>query len=59
VGVVVQMDNRHEIVVKGNNNDGWSSDGMVLWLGRRQNEDMVESGSPRRVSCDGGADSMI
>jgi hypothetical protein len=53
------MDNRHEIVVKGNNNDGWSSDGIVLWLGRRQNEDMVESGSPRRVSCDGGADSMI
>jgi hypothetical protein len=39
------MDNRHEIVVKGNNNDGWSSDGMMLWLGRRQNEDMVESGS--------------
>jgi hypothetical protein len=29
-------------VMKRNDGDGWSSDGVVLWLGRRQNEDMVE-----------------
>jgi hypothetical protein len=28
--------------VKGNDNDRWSSDGVVLWLGRRQNGDAVE-----------------
>jgi hypothetical protein len=29
-------------VVKGNDNGGWSFDGMVLWLGRRQNRDVFE-----------------
>jgi hypothetical protein len=28
--------------MKENDDDGWSSDGMVLWLGRRQNRDAVE-----------------
>jgi hypothetical protein len=31
-----------ETAVKGNDGGGWSSDGMVLWLGRRQNGDAVE-----------------
>jgi hypothetical protein len=28
--------------VKGNNGDEWSFDGVMLWLGRRQNGDTVE-----------------
>jgi hypothetical protein len=36
------MDDGHEIVVKGNDSGRWTSDGMVLWLGRRQNGDAVE-----------------
>jgi hypothetical protein len=28
--------------VKGNDDGGWSSDDMVLWLERRQNGDAVE-----------------
>jgi hypothetical protein len=35
-------DNGCEIVVKGNDNGGWSSDGMLLYLERRQNRDVVE-----------------
>jgi hypothetical protein len=27
---------------KGNDGGGWSSDGVVLWLGRRQNKDTIE-----------------
>jgi hypothetical protein len=42
VGVIVRMDNRHEVMVKENYNGGWSSDDMVLWLWRRQNRDVVE-----------------
>jgi hypothetical protein len=42
VGVIVWMDNSREIVVKGNHSGGWSFDGMVIWLGRRQNGDVVE-----------------
>jgi hypothetical protein len=42
VRVVVRRDNEHETTVKGNDNDEWSSDGVVLWLGRRQNKDVVE-----------------
>jgi hypothetical protein len=30
------------MTVKGNDGDGWSSDGMVLRLGRRQNGDAAE-----------------
>jgi hypothetical protein len=29
-------------VVKVNDDDGWSSDGVVLWLERRQIRDAVE-----------------
>jgi hypothetical protein len=42
MGVVVQRDNGRETAVKGNNDDGWSSDDVVLWLVRRQNRDTVE-----------------
>jgi hypothetical protein len=42
MGVVVRRDNGRETTVKGNDNDGWSSDVVVLWLGRRQNRDAVE-----------------
>jgi hypothetical protein len=44
MGVIVRRDNRHEIVVKENDSGGWSSDGMVLWLGRRQNGDVLSGG---------------
>jgi hypothetical protein len=30
VSVVVQRDDRRGMAVKGNNNDGWSSNGVVL-----------------------------
>jgi hypothetical protein len=42
VGVVVRRDDGRETAVKENDSDGWSSDGVVLWLGRRQNGDTVE-----------------
>jgi hypothetical protein len=32
------------MVEKGNDGGGWSSNGVVLWLGRRQNRDAVEYG---------------
>jgi hypothetical protein len=35
MGVVVRRDDEREIAVKGNNDDKWSSDGVVLWLGMR------------------------
>jgi hypothetical protein len=42
VGVVVERDDVCGTTVEGNDGGGWSSDGVVLWLGRRQNRDMVE-----------------
>jgi hypothetical protein len=39
VGVIVQRDDGRETAVKGNDGGGWSSDGVVLWLGWRQNGD--------------------
>jgi hypothetical protein len=42
VGVVVWRDDGHETTVKGNDNDGWSSDGLVLWLRSGQNRDVTE-----------------
>jgi hypothetical protein len=42
MGAVMWRDDGRETVVKGNDNDRWSSDSVVLWLGRRQNEDMVK-----------------
>jgi hypothetical protein len=42
MGVVVERNDRCEIAVKENNDDRWSSNDVVLWLGRRQNEDTVK-----------------
>jgi hypothetical protein len=42
VGVIVQRDDERGTVVKENNGDGWSSDDIVFWLGRRQNGDVVK-----------------
>jgi hypothetical protein len=42
VGVVVRRDDGRGIAVNGNASGGWSSDGVVLWLERRQNGDAVE-----------------
>jgi hypothetical protein len=42
MGVIVQRDDGCKIAVKGNDGGGWRSDGMVLWLGRRQNGHMVK-----------------
>jgi hypothetical protein len=42
MGIIMGRDDGHETVVKVNDNNEWSSDGMLFWLGRRQNEDVVE-----------------
>jgi hypothetical protein len=42
MGVVVWRDDGCETAVKGNDGSGWSSDGIVLWLARRQNGDTIE-----------------
>jgi hypothetical protein len=42
MGVIVRRDDGRGTTVKENDGNRWSSDGMVLWLGRRQNEDAVE-----------------
>jgi hypothetical protein len=42
MSVVVWKDDGHGTVVKGNNGGRWSLDGVVLWLGRRKNGDVVE-----------------
>jgi hypothetical protein len=42
MGVIVQWDIGHGTAVKENDDDGWSFDGVVLWLGRRQNRDVVK-----------------
>jgi hypothetical protein len=36
------MNDIRETIVKENDSGGWSSDKLVLWLGRRQNGDVVE-----------------
>jgi hypothetical protein len=38
----MRRDNRCRTTVKENNGGGWTSDGVFLWLGRRQNENVVE-----------------
>jgi hypothetical protein len=38
----VWRDNERRTTVKENDDSGWSSDGVVLWQGRRLNWDMVE-----------------
>jgi hypothetical protein len=40
--VIVRRDDGHVTVIKENDDDGWSSDGVVLWLGRRKNRDVIE-----------------
>jgi hypothetical protein len=35
MGVVVRRDDERGTAVKENDDGGWSSDDMVLWLGRR------------------------
>jgi hypothetical protein len=35
VGVVVQMNDKCETTVKGNDDGGWSSDDVVLYLEKR------------------------
>jgi hypothetical protein len=42
MSIIVRRDDGRKIAVKGYNGSGWSSDGVVLWLGRRQNGDVVE-----------------
>jgi hypothetical protein len=42
VGVIVRRDDEHKTTVKQNDVDGWSSDVVVLWIGRRQNRDVVK-----------------
>jgi hypothetical protein len=42
MGIVMQRDDGHETSIKGNDGGGWGPDGMVLWLGRRQNKDVIE-----------------
>jgi hypothetical protein len=42
IDVVVCRDNGCVTTVKGNNDDEWSSDGVVRWLGRKQNRDTIE-----------------
>jgi hypothetical protein len=36
------MNDGHGTVVKENDIDGWTSDDVLLWLERMQNEDMIE-----------------
>jgi hypothetical protein len=42
MGAVVWRDDGRETAAKGNGSGGWSSNDVVLWLGRRQNGDVVE-----------------
>jgi hypothetical protein len=54
----MRRDDGRETTVKENDSNGWSSDGVVLWLGRRQNGGWESDGSGR-VACSGGADLML
>jgi hypothetical protein len=42
MGVLIWRDDGRGMAVKGNDDGGWSSDGVMLYLGRRQNGDAVE-----------------
>jgi hypothetical protein len=42
IGAIVRRANERETTVKGNNVDRWIFDGVVLWLRRRQNRDVIE-----------------
>jgi hypothetical protein len=38
----VWRDDGHGTTVNRNDDGGWSSDGVVVWLVRRQNRDVIE-----------------
>jgi hypothetical protein len=40
--LIVWREDGRETAVKENDSDMWSSDGLVLWLGSKQNGDAVE-----------------
>jgi hypothetical protein len=42
MGIVVQRDDGREIALKGDDGGIWSSDGVMLWLGRKKNGDTIE-----------------
>jgi hypothetical protein len=42
MGVIMQRDDGLKTAVKENDGGGWSSDGVMLWLEKRQNGDTVE-----------------
>jgi hypothetical protein len=42
MGVIVRRDDGCGMSVKENDDDGWSSDIMMLWLERGQNKDAIE-----------------
>jgi hypothetical protein len=42
VGVIVRRDDGRKTTVKGNDGGEWSSNGVVLSLGRMQNRDAVK-----------------
>jgi hypothetical protein len=42
VSVVVRRDDERKTTVKENDDGDWSSDDVVLWLGRKQNRYMIE-----------------
>jgi hypothetical protein len=42
MGVIVRRDDGRKTTVKVNYGGRWSSDGVLLWLWRRQNRDIVE-----------------
>jgi hypothetical protein len=45
----VWRDDGRGTMVKGNDGGGWSSDGVVLWLQRSQNGDVIEWWGVTRV----------
>jgi hypothetical protein len=40
MGVAVRRDDERGMTVKENDDGGWSSDGVMLWLGKMQNRDI-------------------
>jgi hypothetical protein len=42
MSVIVRRADERETAVKGNNAGRWIFDGVVLWLRRRQNGDVIE-----------------
>jgi hypothetical protein len=44
VGVIIWRDDECETAVKENNDGGWSSNDILLWLEKMQNRDTSEGG---------------